>query len=295
MPEALDAATLFAVAAEESALEVVVSLSQWLADPSHPSIHTRRAWMADTVFSWMPTVGSIIVNPGFFADNYMPALGAIAQFGLMTMPLGAGRNAPPSNEDIARVVVGVLADPGPHIGKTYRPTGPELLAPQEIADTFARVLRRKVIYRDVPFRMLAKVGKSIGFTNFDIAQLRWYFEEYRRDTFAVGAPTDALLQVTGHPAEDFEATVRRYVDHSPDAQRRLGSRPRALARLIKAIATPAPNLKRYARDHGDLALPHAALAIDSPSWQVDHVPSHPQATKRPARPTPIARSSRQVS
>ena len=272
-----------------------MSLSQWLADPTHPSIHTRRAWMADTVFSWMPTVGSIIVNPGFFADNYMPALGAIAQFGLMTMPLGAGRNAPPSNEDIARVVVGVLADPGPHIGKTYRPTGPELLAPQEIADTFARVLGRKVTYRDVPFRMLAKVGKSIGFTNFDIAQLRWYFEEYRRDTFAVGAPTDAVLQVTGHPAEDFEATVRRYVDHSPDAQRTLGSRPRALARLIKVIATPAPNLKRYARDHDDLALPHAALAIDSPSWQVDHVPSHPRATKRPDRPTPIARSSRQVS
>ena len=39
----------------------------------------------------------------------------------------------PSTEDIARVIVGALADPTHHLGKTYRPTGPERLSPEDIA------------------------------------------------------------------------------------------------------------------------------------------------------------------
>lgn len=213
----------------------------------------------------------------------MAALEPIAQSGLMTMPLGGGRNAPPSNEDIAAVIAAVLADPVPHLGKTYRPTGPRLLSPQEIADAFGRVLDRKVIYRDVPFRMLAKVGKSIGYSDFDMAQLRWYVQEYRRDTFAVSAPTDAVLTVTGRPAEGFETTVRRYVESSPDAQRTLVSRPRALARLLKAIATPAPNHKRYAHRYGDPPLPNAKLAIDSAAWHATHDDARAEPTAERSR------------
>jgi len=41
------------------------------------------------------------------------------------------RNAPPSNEDIARVAVAALMDPARHAGKSYRPTGPELLGAEE--------------------------------------------------------------------------------------------------------------------------------------------------------------------
>lgn len=113
--DALSASMVFAAAAEEHRLEVVVALSQWLADPRHPSIHTRETWLADRMFSWMPSVDVVTVNPGWFADNYMAALEPIAQFGMMPMPLGDGMNAPPSNEDIARVIVGALANPAPHI------------------------------------------------------------------------------------------------------------------------------------------------------------------------------------
>ena len=62
----------------------------------------------------------------------------IAQLGLMPLPLGDGLNAPPSNEDIARVAAAMLADPAPHIGKSYRPTGPELLSPKDIAGIMAK-------------------------------------------------------------------------------------------------------------------------------------------------------------
>ena len=143
-PGALEAAAAFAAVAEDEKLEVVVAMSQWLADPGHHSAHTRAAWLTDRVFEWMPSVGSITVNPGFFADNYMQTLDAVAQFGLLTLPFGEGRNAPPSNEDIAAVAAALLADPGPHLGRSYRPTGPELLSTGEFAEILSRILGRTV-------------------------------------------------------------------------------------------------------------------------------------------------------
>ena len=116
------------------------------------------------MFSWMPNVDVVTVNPGWFADNYMAALEPIAQFGMMPMPLGEGMNAPPSNEDITRVIVGALTNPAPHIGNTYRPTGPALLSPQDIAATFAKVLGRPVKYFDAPAGMFTKVARALEFS-----------------------------------------------------------------------------------------------------------------------------------
>jgi uncharacterized protein YbjT (DUF2867 family) len=99
--------------AQEFNLELVVVMSQWLADPNHPSIHTRETWFADKVFSQLSSLDTVIVNPGWFADNYMAALEPITQMGMMPMQLGDGLNAPPSNEDIARVIVGTLTNPAP--------------------------------------------------------------------------------------------------------------------------------------------------------------------------------------
>lgn len=96
-PGTLRRATLFAAAAEDSKLESIVALSQWVADPQHPAIHSREKWLSDRVFQWTPGLNVTIVNPGFFADNYMAALEPIAHFGVMALPLGNGLNAPPSN------------------------------------------------------------------------------------------------------------------------------------------------------------------------------------------------------
>jgi uncharacterized protein YbjT (DUF2867 family) len=268
--DALSASTVFAAAAQEHKLEVVVALSQWLADPRHPSIHTRETWLADTMFSWMPTVDLVTVNPGWFADNYMAALEPIAQFGMMPMPLGQGMNAPPSNEDIARVIVAALTKPSDHIGKTYRPTGPALLSPQDIAATFAKVLGRPVKYFDAPAGMFTKVARALDFPDFTVAQVLWYLEDYQRDAFAVGAPTQAVLEVTGQPPEDFETIVRRYVRESPLVARSVGSMLRAMSGMMKIMFTPSLDSERYAQSHDIQKLSGASLAIDSGKWLSTH-------------------------
>ena len=268
--DGLGASAVFAAAAEERRLEVVVALSQWLADPRHPSIHTRETWLADKMLSWMPHVDLVTINPGWFADNYMAALEPIAQFGLMPMPLGQGMNAPPSNEDIARVVVSALADPTPHVGRTYRPTGPALLSPQDIAASFAKVLGRPVKYFDAPSGMFTKVARALGFPDFTIAQVLCYFEDYKRNAFAAGAPTQAVLEVTGHKPEDFDTIVRRYFGASRLAERNFGSRLRALGGMVKIMFTPKLDPARYARLHDLPGLTRPSLAGESETWISTH-------------------------
>ena len=208
---ALAASAVFAVAAQDRRLEVVVAMSQWLASPCHPSAHTRETWLADRLFAWMPRVDHVTVNPGWFADNYMAALEPISQFGLMPMPLGQGRNAPPSNEDIAAVIAAILKDPVPHIGKSYRPTGPDCSIRIRSRKRSPKVLGRPVRFVDASADMFTKVARALNLPDFTTVQVLSYFEDYRRDAFAVGAPSDAVPTIMGRPAEGFENIVRRYV------------------------------------------------------------------------------------
>ncbi len=133
-PNMLHGAAVFATAAEDTpGFEHIVSLSQWLASPSHPALMTRHHWLADRVFAMVPNVGLTIVNPGFFADAYLQLIPFASLLGVFPLPVdGESQNAPPSNEDIARVAAAALMDPGKHAGKTYRPTGPELLSVNEM-------------------------------------------------------------------------------------------------------------------------------------------------------------------
>lgn len=266
---ALSASVVFAVAAQECKLEVVVVLSQWLADPHHPSIHTRETWLADQMFAWMPDVDAVTVNPGWFADNYMAALEPIAQFGMMPMPLGQGMNAPPSNEDIARVIVAALINPTYHIGKSYRPTGPVLLSPQDIASTFEKVLGRSVKYIDAPVGMFSKVSRALDFPDFTTAQVLWYFEDYKRNAFGIGAPTQAVLEVTGQKPEDFETIVRRYVSTSPFAVRGVVPMLRAMNGMMKIMFKPKLDARyEQSQEFSKLALP--TLSVETQSWLSTH-------------------------
>jgi NAD(P)H dehydrogenase (quinone) len=269
MPSALEAATLFAAIAEEKRLEVVVSMSQWLADPGHFSQQTRTTWLADRVFDWMPTVGSITVNPGFFAESYTYTLDSVAQFGVLTLPFGDGLNAPPSNEDIAAVAAALLIDPEPHLGRSYRPTGPELLTPSDYAEILSRVFGRTIRYLDIPFTVLAKSARMIGFDEYTLVQIKWYVDELKRGTFAINAPTDAVERLTGRPPEDMETIARRYLATMPGTTRGLSGMARAMRLLAKSAVAPAPDRKRYLRTFQDGAS-IGALSIDSDLWQTTH-------------------------
>ncbi|MGB5702319.1 MAG: NmrA family NAD(P)-binding protein [Polyangiales bacterium] len=266
----LHASMSFAVAAEDAKLETVTTLTQWLLHPGHPSLATRELWLADQTMRWMPNVDLVQITPGWFAWTYFLVLDVIAQLGVFPMALGEGRNAPPSNEDLGAVVAATLADPAPHVGKTYRPTGPELLTPEEIAATFARVLGRNVKYAPSSVDMFIKAATVAGYDAYEISQVRLYLTDYQQDAFAVGAPTDVVRRLTGREPEDFETICRRYVAERPEAVPSFGSKMGALSRLMRATFMRTPDMESFQRSQHHPPLLDPVFAQDAPEWRATH-------------------------
>jgi uncharacterized protein YbjT (DUF2867 family) len=269
-PNGLHASIALAVAAEEAKLETVTTLSQWLLHPGHPSLATRELWLADRITPWMPSVDVVQITPGWFAWTYFLVLDVIAQLGVFPMALGEGRNAPPSNEDMGAVVAATLADPAQHIGKTYRPTGPKLLTPEDIAATFAKVLGRDVKYAPSSVDMFVKAATVAGFPAYDISQVRLYLTDYQQDAFAVGAPTNVVRELTGREPEDFETICRRYVAERPEAVRSFTNKITALSRLMRAMLMRTPDMDAFERTQNHPPLAHPAFAQDTTEWHHTH-------------------------
>ena len=135
----------------------------WLASPSHPSLMTRQLWLVDRLFSMTPGVTHTIVRPGIFADAYLATIASAVHLGIFPWMSGNSRNAPPSNEDIARVAVAALIDPARHAGKSYRPTGPELLGVEEMAKAVGRAVGRSVRFVPTPTWLFMKAARMSGY------------------------------------------------------------------------------------------------------------------------------------
>lgn len=272
-PHALDSAVAFAVAARRAGVEAVVALGQWTASPDHPSLMTRQAWLTGKLFDLLPDTAHVAVDPGYFADNYLQVLPLAAALGILPVPTGKGRNAPPSNEDIARVAVGALLDPHRHNGRAYRPTGPTLLSGNEIADAVGEALGRRVRHIDIPPWMFMRAvrvnAKRLGADMFFQSSLRHYLPESALGTWEVGGPTTHVRDVAGVEPEDFLTIARRYVT-GPETRRTAGNFIRQLGDFLLTGLVPMHRLDKFDRlqQHPQPARPR--LSGQSELWRAEH-------------------------
>jgi NAD(P)H dehydrogenase (quinone) len=275
-PFALDSAVTFAVAARRAGVDVVVALGQWLASPEHPSLMTRHHWLSDKLFQLLPDTAHIAVDPGFFADNYFQVLPFAAQLGVLPIPTGAHRNAPPSNEDIARVAVGALLDPHRHDGRAYRPTGPKLLSGNDIAEAVGDALGRPVRHIDIPPRMFmraVRVGaKQLGADMFFQSGLRHYLPENALGIWEVGGPTTHVRDVAGVDPEDFLTIARRYVS-ATDTRRTAGNILRQIGSLMLTSVVPMRRLDKFDARQQHPQPGHSRYSGESSIWRDEHTPS----------------------
>jgi len=268
-PYMIQGAVTFAVAASEARLEHIVGLTQWLASPSHPSLITRQLWLVDRLFSMTPGVAHTIVRPGIFADAYLATISSAVHLGIFPWMSGNSRNAPPSNEDIARVAVAALMDPARHAGRSYRPTGPELLGAEDMAKAIGRAVGRSVRFVPTPTWLFMKGARMSGFPIDLFSGIRYYIQDYERGAFELGAPTNDVLDVTGRPAEDFETIARRYAAPFRN-QRTVGNWLRAVAQFILTPLSPGFNLDRYDRELRRPFPSQAQFATESEVWRREH-------------------------
>ena len=269
-PYMTQAATAFAVAARASKLEAVVQLSQWLSHRSHPSILTRETWLVDNLFSMIPGVAQVIVNPGMFADNFLRVIDFASLLYFYPVLTGESRSAPVSNEDIARVVASLLMDPDRHHGRRYRPTGPKLLSGRDMAAVVRKVVGHAVMPVNLPFWMFLKAARMTGADIHEVFNYREYVRDHREGAFSLGGGvTEVVNELTGVPAEDFEITARRYAA-MPFAQQTLLNRLAALARFNLLPFYPGHDLSAYER-RMHFARPRlTSLSSSDARWLAEH-------------------------
>ncbi len=290
-PYMIQGALAFAVAAKEARLEHIVGLTQWLSSPSHPSLMTRQHWLVDRLFSMTPGVAHTIIHPGFFADAYLLTIGLSAHLGIFPWMYGNSRNAPPSNEDIARVAASALMNPARHAGKSYRPTGPELLGGEDMAKAIGRAVRRSVRVVPTPTWLFMKAARMAGISIDVLSNLRYYIDDHKRGAFELGAPTTDVQDVTGRSAEDFETIARRYAAQ-PRNQRTYRNWLRELAEFMIAPLRPGFNLDRYDRELRRPFPSTPQFAPESEVWRREHgitdlesvVSVHTNVTSATSRP-----------
>ena len=267
-PYMIQSAAAFAVAAREAKLEHVVQMSQWTSHRAHPTALTQQTWLVDRLFAMIPGLAHTILNPGMFAHNFLRTIDFATLLGIYPVLSGQGRAAPVSNEDMGRVVATLLAQgPDRHAGRCYRPTGPQLLNGREMAAIIAKVVGHRVMPVDLPFWMLGKVARQQRIDPYSISCLRHYMEDMKRGTFSFeGGVTSVVEDLTGIPAESFEATARRYAA-LPFARPTMARRIRAFINFNLTPFYPGYNFDKWDRTMRFPVPAHPSLPIDDDAWR----------------------------
>lgn len=203
----LAATTTFAAAGKQAGVESIVNMSQLTARPDHASPAARGHWLAERVLDWSG-IGVTHIRPPYFLENLLtianPA--AIRTEGKIYLPYGQGRHAPIAGEDLARLAVGVLINPGPHHGKAYAATGPVALSMAEQADTFSRVLDRPIQYVDIPVENWRQALSQGGLPPLLVEHLCHVAETHKHGEQDMA--TDVVETVGGTPPKSLETFIR---------------------------------------------------------------------------------------
>lgn len=205
----LEAAANVAIAARDEGVEALVNMSQIIAREDAKSPLSFQHWQSEHVLDWAG-IGAVHVNPTFFAEDlYLFAGSTIAAEGKMYLPFGAERHAPVTAEDIARVVVAILVDPAPHVGRRYVITGSENLTLAEMADVLTAELGKPVAYVDLPIEQWRTLlVEKVGFPESLATHLAAAAQDHRDGLFSV--VTDIVETITGRPPQSLAEFIRTH-------------------------------------------------------------------------------------
>ncbi len=206
----VEATTILAVAARDAGVEGIVNMSQISAREHARSPLARHHWLSERILDWAD-IGASHINPTFFAEDlYLFTGQSIASEGKMYLPFGEGRHAPVAAEDIARVVVGILEDPKPHIGQRYVITGPKNMKVVEMAEVLSAELGKPIEYVNLPLEQWRKILiEKAGFPDFLATHLVAVAQDHQDGVFSV--ETDVVERIGGQAPQSLRDFVRTHM------------------------------------------------------------------------------------
>ena len=154
---------------------------------------------------------SVALRPSFFMQNLSGVHAAdVRDRGELFVPAGTGRTSVVDARDVAQAAARVLADPSPHLGRTYTLTGPEALTYAEMAAVLSDVLGRPVRYPAPSARAFRDRQRAAGVPD-DFARTMGRIYAVARFGLA-GRVTDDLARLLGRPPRTFAEFARDHAD-----------------------------------------------------------------------------------
>jgi uncharacterized protein YbjT (DUF2867 family) len=180
-----------------------MSITETTASPQH-----KLHWLAEQALNWsgLPVVH---VRPTVLLDGFFLILtsDSVKKSNQIELPFGEGKTSPVAVEDVARVIGVLLANPQPHIGKTYHLTGPQSENMHFYAQEYSRALGRTITYQDLPVEVwregLLKLGLPVHLVN----HLTTMADLHRTGRY--DRMSDDVLMLTEQTPQSFQEFVRK--------------------------------------------------------------------------------------
>jgi uncharacterized protein YbjT (DUF2867 family) len=208
----LEAATIFAVAARDTGLELLVNNSQFQGTPDDPafrdlkrapSFRNLQHRLADRVSDWAQ-VGAVHLQAPPYYENVRALVGrSVADQDAAFLPWGDEKTVIPlaGAEDISRVAATLLADPGVPSQDVY-PLVSETPTVREIIETLGRAIGRKIRYVPITDEQWGDAVKErLNPHALDHLTHLWQFFRKGERRYQV---TDTIHAVTGRNPQTLE-------------------------------------------------------------------------------------------
>jgi uncharacterized protein YbjT (DUF2867 family) len=94
-------------------------------------------------------LGYTLLRNNAYMQNFLMMARGIAETSSFGTATGDGRIGHLDTRDVAAVAAEIAASPAVHAGRTYWPTGPEVLSAAEVAVVLSKVLGRRIVFHPI--------------------------------------------------------------------------------------------------------------------------------------------------
>ncbi|MBT3993902.1 MAG: NmrA family NAD(P)-binding protein, partial [Gammaproteobacteria bacterium] len=141
-----------------------------------------------------------MIKPNFYMQNFIGSSKTIVEQNKFFLPMSEGKTGMIDTRDVGKVIAKVLSEEG-HEGQSYQITGPEILSFYDVAEKFSSVLKREVLYIDMPIDAYKNILSQFLTNQWHLDSVIDLFGgiaeggiEYKTDTFEdlIGTPPRSL-------------------------------------------------------------------------------------------------------
>ena len=212
----LEAATIFAAAARDAHLELVVNNSQYQGRPDEPdfrdlkhaaSFRNLQHRLADRIFDWAQVGAVHLQAPPYYENVRALVSRSVAEQSTVLLPWGSDATVIPlvSAEDVASVAAALLANPSAPSQNVYALVG-ETPTVKEMTEALSRAIGRPVRYAAITDDQWANAAKGrLNPHALDHLSHLWQNFRKREERFQA---TDAIRMIAGRNPRAFEDFIR---------------------------------------------------------------------------------------